>query len=288
MAAQAEGLGDNGCEVLHQPFRLLVWKGKQKTWFLSVISPTRSHTSILKQYVSGRGKRWTVYVSGWSRQLGQACIGFSCQGLGPWSTAPSLPGQTLSKGGTSLQSPPYKWSQVMTGRSGHERAVGLRVGSQGCCWVTWNIYAKLKKKKKIATSSGMIQPKYRGQGLENEWSPQTVPFGQGAIWTNGDLLCPGLFRFCKFINGWSSSRTWVQWCSRRVGPSLQGFKWLVSNMEVFKDLYLAMDTSFSSFLSTYLKITVTMGSFTEHAWQLSDTVLNCLQRLSQWILRITL
>ena len=148
MAAQAEGLGDNGCEVLHQPFRLLVWKGKQKTWFLSVISPTRSHTSILKQYVSGRGKRWTVYVSGWSRQLGQACNGFSCQGLGPWSTAPSLPGQTLGKGGTSLQSLPYKWSQGMTGRSGHERAVGLRVGSQGCWWVTWNIYAKLKKKKK--------------------------------------------------------------------------------------------------------------------------------------------
>ena len=71
-------------------------------------------------------------------------------------------------------------------------------------------------------------------------------------------------------------------------PSLQGSKWLVSNMEVFKDLYLAMDTSFSFFLSTYLKITVTMRSFTEHAWQLSDTVLYCLQRLSQWILRITL
>ena len=179
MAAQAEGLGDNGCEVLHQPFRLLVWKGKQKTWFLSVISPTRSHTSILKQYVSGRGKRWTVYVSGWSRQLGQACIGFSCQGLGPWSTAPSLPGQTLGKGGTSLQSLPYKWSQGMTGRSGHERAVGLRVGSQGCWWVTWNIYAKLKKKKKkLPLLLGWYNPNTGGRAWKMNDLPQQFPLGR--------------------------------------------------------------------------------------------------------------
>lgn len=68
----------------------------------------------------------------------------------------------------------------MTESSGHERAVGFRIGPQNCCWVIWNIYAKLKKQKKNATSE-IIEPKYRGQGLENERSPQTVPFGQGAV-----------------------------------------------------------------------------------------------------------
>ena len=69
----------------------------------------------------------------------------------------------------------------MTESSGHERAVGFRIGPQNCSWVIWNIYAKLKKKKKKKATSGIIQPKYRGQGLENERSPQTVPFGQGAV-----------------------------------------------------------------------------------------------------------
>lgn len=169
MAVQTEGLGDNGCEVLQQPSRLLVWKGRQKRWLLSVIAPSGSHTSILKQYVSGRKK---------SRL--SLCLRFRVE-----STASTgldwLPGQIPGKGETYLPSLD-KGSQGMTESSGHERAVGFRIGPQNCCWVIWNIYAKLKKQKKNATSE-IIEPKYRGQGLENERSPQTVPFGQGAVWT---------------------------------------------------------------------------------------------------------
>ena len=184
MAVQTERLGDNGREVLHQPTVQAAGMKRETEKVVAFRHLSLSLPCLNTQAICFRQEEKafspSVCISGWSPQPGQTWIGFPHQRLGYRSIAPPSPGQIPGEGRTSLQAPLDKGSQGMTGRSGHERAVGFRIGPQSCCWVIWNIYAKLKKKK-TATSSGMIQPKYGGQGLENERLPQTVPFGQGAI-----------------------------------------------------------------------------------------------------------
>lgn len=128
-------------------------KGNRKNWLLSIISPSRSHPRL--QYSSNMfqaGRKGILSLSlhfrGGVTQPGQTWIGFPHQRLGCGSTAPPH-GQIPGEGRTSLQAPLDKGSQGMTGRLGHERVVGFRIGPQSCCWVVWNIYAKLKKKKKL-------------------------------------------------------------------------------------------------------------------------------------------
>ena len=66
----------------------------------------------------------------------------------------------------------------MTESSGHERAVGFRIGPQNCSWVIWNIYAKQKKKKKKKLLLGLYNPNIGGRAWKMKDLPKQFPLGR--------------------------------------------------------------------------------------------------------------
>ena len=204
MAVQTERLGDNGREVLHQPTVQAAGMKRETEKVVAFRHLSLSLPCLNTQAICFRQEEKafspSVCISGWSPQPGQTWIGFPHQRLGYRSIAPPSPGQIPGEGRTSLQAPLDKGSQGMTGRSGHERAVGFRIGPQSCCWVIWNIYAKLKKKKKCHLFWDDTTQIW-GAGLGKRKIAPNSSLWAGCNLNNGDLVCSGLFRFCKFING---------------------------------------------------------------------------------------